>query len=181
MQKAVFAVLAAFYPLALAFGPRWIAPKFLALGLLSVVLIKALLERGRGLSLLWLFGAGFLAAFSWAGNSAAPLKFYPILVSLVLLAVFGWSLFYPPTVIERFARLQNPALPEAAVAYVRRVTEVWCVFFVLNAAVSAATAIWASEEIWALYNGCLSYAAIGLVFAVEWWVRQRVLRSSARV
>ncbi|HFC3024557.1 TPA: hypothetical protein ACFIR0_000119 [Neisseria gonorrhoeae] len=47
---------------------------------------------------------------------------YPVLVNLMMLAVFGSSLFAGQTVIEKLARLQQPDLPEKAVRYTRRVT-----------------------------------------------------------
>jgi uncharacterized membrane protein len=34
--------------------------------------------------------------------------------------------------------------------------------------------LWASERVWALYNGLIAYLLIGTLFAVEWLVRQRV-------
>ena len=103
-------------------------------------------------------------------------KAYPVAVNLALLASFGWSLRRPPTVIERMARLQEPDLPAYAVAYTRRVTQAWCLFFLLNAAVSSATALWATEAVWALYNGVIAYGLMGLMFAAEWLIRGRVRR-----
>src|SRR2546423_11913745 len=40
--------------------------------------------------------------------------------------LFRSSLFRPPTVVERLARLRNPELPAAGVRYTRQVTQVWC-------------------------------------------------------
>ncbi|HTB34184.1 MAG TPA: AMP-binding protein, partial [bacterium] len=107
------------------------------------------------------------------------LKAYPICVNLALLASFGWSLWRPPTVVERLARLSDPQLPAHALPYIRKVTAVWCVFFALNAAVSLATALWASEKAWALYNGGVAYGLMGLLFSAEWVLRQRVKRRHA--
>jgi uncharacterized membrane protein len=102
-------------------------------------------------------------------------KAYPLAVNAGLLVAFGLSLRPGATpVVERLARLQEPELPAHAVAYTRTVTKVWCGFFVLNASLSLATALWASEAVWALYNGALSYALMGLLFGGEWLVRRRV-------
>ena len=73
-------------------------------------------------------GRGFLVREPWA------VFYYPVLVNAILLAVFAASLWRPPTVIERIARLREPDLPPAAVVYTRRVTIVWSVFFALNGA-----------------------------------------------
>ena len=113
---------------------------------------------------------GLLRAFP----AAMPLKFYPVVINAGMLFTFGSSLWRPPTAVERMARLTEPNLPEAAVAYTRQVTRVWCGFFVLNGSLALATALWASPEIWALYNGCIAYLLMGVLFAVEYGVRRRV-------
>ena len=161
------------YPLLVYFGLAHFEPRWLAALLAAVALVRALAARQ---SFWWAAAAGavLLAVASAWGNAALPLKLYPVLVSAVMLGVFGFSLWKPPTVVERLARLQEPQLPEAAVAYTRRVTQVWCVFFGLNGSVALATALWASNEVWAFYNGLLSYVLMGVLFAGEWLVRQRV-------
>ena len=73
-----------------------------------------------------------------------------MLVNASLLVLFAASLLHPPSLIERLARLQQPDLPAAAVAYTRRVTQVWCGFFVLNGSIAAYTALYASAAQWAL-------------------------------
>jgi uncharacterized membrane protein len=107
-------------------------------------------------------------------RSDLSLKAYPIAVNVGLLAFFAASLRGGPTAVERLARLKEPDLDEAGVRYTRTVTKIWCVFFVANAAASLATALWASEKIWALYNGLVSYGLMGALFAGEWLVRRRV-------
>lgn len=106
-------------------------------------------------------------------------KAYPVAVNLGLLASFGWSLWQGPPVVERLARLREPELPPHAVRYTRRVTQVWCVFFIVNAGLSLATALWCSQAVWALYNGAIAYGLMGTLFAVEWWVRRRVRAQAA--
>ncbi len=54
-------------------------------------------------------------------------------------------------------------------------TLVWSIFFVVNGSVAAATALWASDEIWVLYNGFIAYLLIGTLAAGEWLLRQRVM------
>lgn len=57
------------------------------------------------------------------------LKFYPVVVNICMLCVFAFSLKQPQSIIERLALLQEPELPPSGVAYTRKVTMVWCVFF----------------------------------------------------
>ncbi len=150
------------------FEPRW-----LAVLLCVLALLRAFATRER----IWLFaavGTAALAVWATAFNAALPLKLYPALVNAAMLLLFGLSLRFPPTVVERMARLQDPDLPPEAIAYTRRVTQVWCGFFILNGGIAVITALWATERVWALYNGLIAYVMMGTLFAGEWLVRQRV-------
>lgn len=171
--KALATLATVAYPLVvyLGFG-RW-NPLWIALALAALLLLRA----WSGREAIWLVAGGgalLLGAAASLGDSWLPLKLYPVMVSGVLLAVFGFSLWRGPTVIERIARLAEPQLPPQAVAYTRKVTLAWCGFFLANGAISAATAVWGSEQAWLLYNGLLSYALVGLFFGAEWMLRQRM-------
>jgi len=102
------------------------------------------------------------------------LRWYPVLVNSFLLALFGSSLLRGMPMAERLARLRERRLPPRAVRYTRRVTQVWCGFFVVNGLIAAGLTLWAPLSWWTLYNGLIAYAAMGLLFAVEWRIRQRV-------
>ena len=109
-------------------------------------------------------------------NALLPLKLYPVLVNMIMLLIFGLSLVYPPSIIERFARIHEPSLSDAVVGYAKRVTQVWCVFFVLNGTIAMITSLYASDEVWALYNGVLAYILMGVLFAIEYLCRLRFKR-----
>jgi uncharacterized membrane protein len=128
-------------------------------------------------------GALVLAVLAGFFNVGWPLKLYPVVVNVSLLALFAATLFRPPSMIERFARLQAKAtgttLPAHVPAYTRKVTMVWCGFFVVNSSIATATALFADEKTWAVYNGGISYALMGALFIVELAVRQIVKRRAA--
>ncbi len=104
----------------------------------------------------------------------AGLKFYPVLMNLGFLTVFAGSLFAPMTVVEKIARLKDPDLPPEGVIYTRKVTQVWCAFFLINGSLAAGTALYASDEVWLLYNGFIAYILIAALAAGEWLVRRKV-------
>lgn len=175
MQAALLGGLTLAYPLLILLGLSQAEPRWLALVLAAVALVRGLSTRQP----IWLWaaaGALVLAGLAATSNDALPLKLYPVLVNLAFLALFSASLIWPPSAVERLARLREPELPPAAVVYTRRVTLVWCGFFVLNGTIAAATALWASDAVWALYTGGIAYALMGLLFGGEWLVRQRVMR-----
>jgi uncharacterized membrane protein len=104
-------------------------------------------------------------------DSEAWLRWYPVLVNGMMLAIFGGSLAAGRPVIEQLARLRHPALPPEGVRYTRNVTRVWCAFFALNGATAAALAAWAPWSCWLAYNGAVSYGLMGLLIAGEWLLR----------
>lgn len=175
-------LLLLFYPLLVyvglqQFGPRVLAAILLAAALLRLAVAK-LTGQALGNSSWLLLAAAAATGVTLVTGSVIGLKFYPVLVSAVLLLVFGFSLWRPPSMIERFARLQHADLPDQAIPYTRKVTWVWCGFFVLNGTIASAT-LFASDRIWALYNGLLSYVLIGLLLAGEYLVRLRVQKRQA--
>jgi uncharacterized membrane protein len=112
----------------------------------------------------------------WRGSPQAML-YYPVLMNAVFLAAFAWSLFNPPTVVERIARASRHDVPPEAVPYLRRVTIAWSVFFVCNGAAALFTATETSLATWTFYNGFLAYVLIGLMFGAELLTRQRLMKN----
>ncbi len=170
---AVLLAVSLAYPVVVYLALGHVSPRWIALLLVALALARAAVTREA----FWLVAAalaGVLAIAGALGDRWGPLKLYPALVNLVMFGLFATSLWRGPSVAERFARLREPDFPPAAVAYTRHVTQVWCAFFVVNGLVAAATALWASAGTWALYNGLLSYIAMGLLMGGEWLVRRRV-------
>ncbi len=124
----------------------------------------------------WLIAVLLLTILAIGWNALLPLQLYPVLVSATMLGVFGYSLKFPPTIIERFARAREPDLHPRAIVYTRRVTQVWCIFFAINGCVSLITVLWGSPKIWTLYNGVISYLLMGLLFGGEYLVRPHFKR-----
>jgi len=162
--------------MAIWLGQGWVEAKFLGL-LLLIPLVTLQRRLGLGSAGRWCCGGLLLLViFSVWDNSVVPLKLYPVLVNVGLLGAFATSLIFPPSLVERMARVREPDLPALAVGYMRRVTQVWCVFFAINGAVALTTALWASSAVWSLYNGVVAYLLIGLLFAGEYLVRCRFKR-----
>ncbi len=173
----VFLVLVTLlYPLAIWLGAGRVEPRYLAALLLVAALARFGALRFDSAARWWLGGALALGALAVWGNAMLPLKLYPVLVNATLLALFAYSLIFPPSMVERFARMREPDLPAAAIGYTRRVTEVWCVFFTVNGALALATALWASPAVWSLYNSVVAYLLMGLLFAGEYCFRRQFKR-----
>jgi uncharacterized membrane protein len=163
------------YPFAVYLGLNYISPFWLALTLLVLLISRLVMLRGVMNKMPWLLPATVLGGLAIITTlfTDSPMGFqlYPLMVNFAMLAVFGYSYLKPPTVIETFARIQQPNLPEQAVNYTRKVTLVWCGFFIVNASISLYTALYTSFKVWTIYNGLVSYILIGILFTVEFIVR----------
>ncbi|WP_410515737.1 hypothetical protein QO152_18580 [Pantoea allii] len=102
------------------------------------------------------------------------LLFYPVVVNGVMLAVFGGSLWSTMPLVERLARVSEPDLPEKGVRYTRRVTQVWCVFLIINGSIALFTALYGDMTLWTAWNGMISYLLMGSLMAGEWLVRRKI-------
>ncbi|MEP0355393.1 MAG: hypothetical protein ABJH06_02985 [Paraglaciecola sp.] len=171
-------ILAILYPIIAYFGLKYCNPSIVSALLILLLTLRFVLDKSsshKHKHFKLVFGAILtLLMFSLLSNSDYGIKFYPVAMSLMFFAMFSYSLIYPPTVIERFARIKNKNLSDYGVSYTRFFTKVWCGFFILNAGISFYTALYSDIEIWTLYNGIISYILMGILGASEWLIRQTV-------
>ncbi len=97
-------------------------------------------------------------------------KFYPVGANSFIFIVFFSSLFTKETIIQKFAKTIEGELNENTKKYTRNLTVIWCVFMFINLCLSIIT-VGMSEKIWAVYNGFISYIALGTLFVVEYIIR----------
>jgi len=170
------------YPLLVYFGLQILQPRYVALMLALALVLRRPQQMQRFMAelshldriiLACLLG---LAGVTAVVNSELLLRLYPAAVTFGMLLLFTRSLYAPPSMIERFARLKHAELSPETISYTFKVTQVWCVFLAVNAAIAAYTALFSSREIWSLYNGLISYVLMGCLFAGEWIVRKYVAK-----
>lgn len=101
-------------------------------------------------------------------------RLYPALMATLAFTVFAVSLRKTP-LVEIIARRMGEELDAQGVAYCRRVTVIWTVFLAVHLSVTVAT-VFATHEIWAVYNGLVAYLLMGALFAGEWLYRRRFRR-----
>ena len=179
--KVLTALVTALWPL-IIFAAVWADVWRYVLPVLAVLmgirLITTLKTRAAGplvqVGLVLAALALTLCLFSLAFSAIGFMFYYPVAVNLIMLAVFASSLKGKQSIVERLARLQDPDLSPRGVHYTRNVTKAWCVFFVLNGAIAAGTAIIGDLKLWTWWNGLLSYGAMGLMFGGEYLLRCRL-------
>ncbi len=172
------------YPFLIYAGLSWGSPRILALLVAVFLGLRTIIYLGTERSaqsmeapdsrvahlrsLLFPFIlVGIVIAFAAASNDGVYFLFMPILINAALFVSFGRTLLRGPSMIETFARLQVSSLSDEEQIYCRRVTALWCLFFVSNGAITLWLALFASLERWTFYTGFLAYILIGVIFLGE--------------
>lgn len=148
-----------------------ISAAILALILILKVFLGGKRKLKENLSLLVI--GGFLCAFFTYSHDFIYLKLYPILVNIVMLFIFGSTLFTSRSLVEMLASIKTPIEQQDQdfKHYCKHVTIAWCYFFIFNGLMATITALWCSHKIWAFYTGFISYFLIALMFVVEYIYR----------
>lgn len=180
MRLATGAIVLA-WPLLVFFGLahnglHWLLPVMALLLLLRLFQVRKQAGPMRGvLQVVALVGIALCTASALL-KTHQLLLFYPVVVNLVMLAVFGGSLWSAMPIVERLARLREPDLPPAGVRYTRQVTRIWCLFFIVNGSIALFTALHGDMTLWTAWNGAIAYVLMGTLMAGEWLVRRRLMK-----
>jgi uncharacterized membrane protein len=181
LPSAVFAGVSVLYPLLAVLTIKFLGPNaaFVALVLLVAARlgtpflrdIPASMSFALAPVLIGIFGVGLF-------NRELSIRLYPVFMNLAMLGAFAVTLRYPPSMIERFARVFEPDLPPSGVRYTRTVTQIWIGFFAINGSIALWTALQPGWAPWTLYNGLVSYVAAGTLMGSEYIVRLYMRRTS---
>ena len=117
------------------------------------------------LGVLLLVGAFFAGAyFIWL---------VPSFAYLWLTALFGHTLWTPPSLCERLVRLLYPDFLPGIAEYLRKLTWIWTLFFAVNVVICAVLPAIAGQNAWAIYTGGLVYVLMAMLAIGEWFYRHR--------
>ncbi|MBR4597104.1 MAG: hypothetical protein IKO42_01760 [Opitutales bacterium] len=105
-------------------------------------------------------------------------KIYPVAMNFAFMSAFALSLFKKP-LVQTIAEKTRGKLPPEGVEYARKATVAWFFFMLFLTLCSAAT-LFASDEVWAVFNGFVSYVLIALMFLAEYIARKNCLPKNVR-
>lgn len=181
LLTALLGAASLLYPAAVYFAREVVSPAAFVAAVLALLAVR-LVSGSNGDARAWrlpILGTAVVLLLIGLLDMTLAVKAYPVLMSLAAAALFWHTLRHPPSLIERFARLRHPALSPEGVGYCHRVTVIWTIFLLCNAAVAAATALWGSLALWSLWTGLISYLLTAGLFLGEMAVRPFLLRHRA--
>ncbi|HCD04819.1 MAG: hypothetical protein CMH21_06350 [Methylophaga sp.] len=174
MVKASLILLSILYPFIVYWGIQHDAYGWLLTMLAGLLVLRWITASSAQERYFLCLAVIVIGAVVWWLGEKNGLKLYPVIINLSLLFLFASSLLTEMSVVERLARIREPELPEKAVLYTRKVTQIWCLFFAFNATLALITVLLADDALWLWYNGVVAYFLIGGLMLGEWLVRQRV-------
>ena len=169
-QKIVACVFLVAYPFAVLYALKRGGFGAVAAILALAAVVGFFVNRQK---ILLLCGLGVVCV-ALALRSAVAVKFYPVAMNFAVMAMFALSLLKKPLVQIIGERMQG-ALPPRGVIYARKATIAWAFFMLFLTACSAAT-VFMPDEVWAVFNGFVSYILIAIMFALEYIARKRFLK-----
>lgn len=170
--KGLLGLILIAYPFLVYFAIQNQAIGLLALFLITVAMLRLFLVNTLSTAQLNIVRQSallliVLAVMSYWLKDSQWFMVYPVMMSLIMLVFFAQSLFQDKSMIQRFAELRETDINAKKQAYMRKLTVVWCGFFVVNGFIAFYTWQFTSLEIWTLYNGLISYVLIGLLIVGE--------------
>lgn len=179
-MKIVLTLSLLAYPILVYLGLQYFHPNELAIviGLIFIFrffIVGGIQATSRDIAITLIGLCLSLSYLLW--DNFLLIKLYPVLINVMLLLIFAYSLYSPPSILTQLAqKFQKTALPLIAINYTKNLTLIWCIFFIINGSIALWTTLYAPITTWTLYNGCISYILIGLLFGIEFCVRQYVIR-----
>ncbi len=173
MLKTILIGLTACYPVIAYLGLKYFTLTSVIWFLILLITFRLLTIRNKSLfakyKYLLLLIVVILAFIVFKTKLKGDLfiRLYPVFVNMGFLIIFSVSLIFPPTIIEKIALLSKSSLNKKEQAYTRKVTILWCIFFIINLSISSYTVFFSSMEYWTIYNGFISYIIMGTLFISE--------------
>lgn len=174
LGQLLLTLLSIAYPLLWFYGREQGLFYILAFVMCVLWLIRALVQKNQAQRMVSLSLAIFFIAII-VFKRPDSMYWYPVAVNLLMLIIFASSLLSKQTIIERIARLQHPDLPPEGIRHTRIVTQIWCVFFIINGTIAALLVLSNKHDWWVIYTGIISYILMGILFSGEWIYRKLIL------
>jgi uncharacterized membrane protein len=175
LLSSLAGIVSLLYPILVLLGLRYVPPGAIVIVFAGIVALRVGLGHRGPVELVLALAVCTALALLFLDARLAVL-IHPVLVNLGFAVVFAQTLWSPPPMVERIARLTDADLPREAAPYLRRVTIAWLCFFIVNGAVASWTVAFGTIEQWTLYNGVVAYLLIGAMFLGEILVRPRFIR-----
>jgi uncharacterized membrane protein len=178
LNRIITVGLVAAYPVLVHIALVFSVPQLLFIAPLLFLTGIFLHSLRAGNKLAWLvFSAlcGSILLLEHLGMTLYLLFLPPIVIPLLLLVIFGRTLHSgrEPLITAIGEAARGPLSP-AMRAYTRRLTQLWCMVFLMMIVWSAILPLLQQPELWSWFTNIINYGVVGVLFVGEFMLRKKI-------
>ena len=169
-------ILVVLYPILVHLSLMMDVPQLQVLAIVCFatgILFKSLARGQKSAWVAWIIIVTIAVGFGYFNITLYALYLPPILLPLLLLFAFGRTLL-PGQIplITNIGETSRGPLSEAMRHYTRRLTQFWCVIFLVMTGWSLMLPFFKQPELWSWFTNVINYGLVGGLFTGEFIVRK---------
>lgn len=178
LNRVIAIALIAAYPLLVHIALVFAVPQLLFIAPILFLTGVFFHSLRAGSTLAWLlFGSlcGSILLLEYLGLTLYLLFLPPVVIPLLLLFVFGRTLHSGrEPLITAIGEAARGPLSQAMRTYTRRLTQLWCLVFVVMIVWSAVLPWLKQPELWSWFTNIINYGVVGVLFVGEFMLRKKL-------
>lgn len=137
------------------------------------IFFKSLVQKHASAWFAWMTIVAVAMGFGYFNITLYALYLPPVLLPLLLLFAFGRTLLPGQTpLITGIGEASRGPLSAAMRHYTRRLTQFWCVIFLVMTGWSLILPFLKQPELWSWFTNVINYGLVGVLFTGEFIVRR---------
>jgi uncharacterized membrane protein len=178
LNRVIAIVLIAAYPLLVHIALMLAVPQLLFIAPILFLTGVFFHSLRAGSALAWLVFGGLCSSIvllEYLGLTLYLLFLPPVVIPLLLLFVFGRTLHSGrEPLITAIGEAARGPLSQAMRTYTRRLTQLWCLVFVVMIVWSAVLPWLKQPELWSWFTNIINYGVVGVLFVGEFMLRKKL-------
>lgn len=178
LNRVIAIALIAAYPLLVHVALVFAVPQLLFIApmlFLAGICWQGLVNRNNRVWLVFSLLCTGIALLEYLDLTLYLLFLPPVVIPLLLLFIFGRTLISGrEPLITAIGEAARGPLSVAMRSYTRRLTQLWCVVFVMMIAWSAILPWLEQPELWSWFTNIINYGVVGVLFVGEFMLRKKL-------
>jgi len=181
LNRVIAIALIAAYPLLVHIALVFAVPHLLSIApmlFLAGVCWQGLANRNKMAWLVFSLLCSAILLLEYLGLTLYLLFLPPVVIPLLLLFIFGRTLHSGrEPLITAIGEAARGPLSQAMRSYTRRLTQLWCLVFVVMIGWSAILPWLKQPELWSWFTNIINYGVVGVLFVGEFMLRKKLFPS----
>jgi uncharacterized membrane protein len=178
LNRVIAVALIAAYPLLVHIALVFAVPQLLFIApvlFLAGICWQGLIKRNKKVGLIFSLLCAGVVLLEYLDLTLYLLFLPPVVIPLLLLFIFGRTLHSGrEPLITAIGEAARGPLSVAMRTYTRRLTQLWCLVFVVMIVWSAILPWLDQPELWSWFTNIINYGVVGILFVGEFMLRKKL-------